>query len=366
MIRSSRHNKGVVAVAMSGGVDSSVAAALLLEAGYRVMGLTMHLWSGGNGGETSCCSVSREQDATDVAVELGFPHYTVDFSKEFFGSVVQDFIAEYLRGRTPNPCERCNAFVKWRALWEKARKLGANYFATGHYARVQQDPSRMHLRRAAFRPKDQSYALWRIPQEQLAHTLFPLGEMSKDAVRRKAVDLGLVNAERSESQEVCFIADGDYRQFLNKYSPEALQHIGDGEIIGPKGQVLGIHHGYPNFTIGQRRGLGLTWPRPLYVHQIDAETNRVFVDEEDGCLGRSMRVESVNWVSWDAPSEPFEAEVQIRYRDPGGPARISPQDDGSLFVEFLAPAWAITPGQSAVFYSGDLLIAGGIIASTTM
>lgn len=351
---------------MSGGVDSSVAAALLQEAGYRVIGLTMRLWSDGAESDASCCSISREHDATDVAVHLGFPHYTVDFSREFFASVVRNFTSEYLRGRTPNPCERCNAFMKWRALWERAQEFGADCFATGHYARVEEGPSRMYLRRAAFRPKDQSYALWRIPQEHLARTHFPLGELSKDQVRHKAAALGLVNANRADSQEICFISDGDYRHFLSRYSPGAWQDIGDGEIIGPGGDVMGYHRGFPHFTIGQRRGLGLTWPRPLYVHRIDAQTNRIFVDEEEGCLGDTMRVESVNWVSWERPSEPFEAEVQIRYRDPGKPARLSPQEDRSLLVEFLTPAWAIAPGQSAVFYQGDLLIGGGIIASTSV
>ena len=363
--RSTRHDKAVVAVAMSGGVDSSVAAALLLEAGYDVIGLTMHLWSDDGTSKAPCCSFGGEHEAAAVAAQLAFPHYTVDFSQEFFTLVVKDFISEYVRGHTPNPCIRCNTLMKWQRLWEKAQKFGAGYFATGHYARVEKNASRIHLRRAAFRQKDQSYALWGISQEQLKCTFFPLGKMSKDAVRKKAAALGLPNALRSESQEICFVSNDNYRDFLKEHSQEVLERIGSGEIVGPGGKVLGHHAGFPNYTIGQRRGLGLTWPRPLYVRHIDAATNRIFVDEEDGCYGHAMRVEQVNWVSWEKPSGPFEAEVQIRYRDPGSPARVVPQNDGSLHVEFLTPAWAITPGQSAVFYDGDLLVGGGIITSAT-
>ncbi len=363
MIPSSRHNKTIVAVAMSGGVDSSVAAALLLEAGHDVVGLTMHLWSDEGTSKAPCCSFGGERDAAAVAAHLGFPHYTVDFSHEFFALVVKDFIGEYVRGHTPNPCIRCNTFMKWQLLWEKAQKFGAGYFATGHYARIEKSASRIHLRRAAIRQKDQSYALWGISQEQLNRTFLPLGEMSKDEVRKKAAALGLPNAQRNESQEICFVSNDNYRDFLKEHNPGVLEGIGSGEIIGPGGKVLGHHLGFPNYTIGQRRGLGLTWPRPLYVRHIDVATNRIFVDEEEGCYGHAMRVEQVNWVSWEKPSEAFEAEVQIRYRDPGNPARILPQEDGSVSVEFLSAAWAITPGQSAVFYQGDLLIGGGIIVS---
>ncbi|MFH1010812.1 MAG: tRNA 2-thiouridine(34) synthase MnmA [bacterium] len=363
MISSSRNSRDVVAVAMSGGVDSSVAAALLLESGYRVIGLTMRLWSEDGGGNSPCCSLDGQRDAAAVASQLGFPHYTVDLSREFFTLVVKDFISEYVRGRTPNPCIRCNTFMKWQLLWEKAQKFGADFFATGHYARIERDPLRIHLRRAAFRSKDQSYALWGISQEELKRTILPLGNMRKEEVREKAVAFGLPNARRTESQEICFIPKDNYRDFLSEHGAEILQGLGSGEIIGPGGKVLGHHAGFPNYTIGQRHGLGLTWPRPLYVKRIDAEVNRIFVDEAEGCYGRAMRVEQVNWVSWEKPLEPFEVEVQIRYRDPGKPARLLPNDDGSVEVEFLSPAWAITPGQSAVFYHGDLLIGGGIIAS---
>jgi tRNA-specific 2-thiouridylase len=348
---------------MSGGVDSSVAAALLLESGYDVIGLTMHLWSDDGMTKAPCCSFGGERDAAAVAAKLGFPHYTVDFSQEFLSLVVKDFIGEYVRGHTPNPCIRCNTFMKWQLLWERAQKFGASHFATGHYARIENSASRIHLKRAANRSKDQSYALWGISQEQLNRTILPLGDMSKDEVRKKAASLGLPNAQRSESQEICFVSSDNYRDFLKVHSPDALEKIGSGEIIGPEGKSLGSHSGFPNYTIGQRKGLGLTWPKPLYVRQIDAATNRIFVAEEEGCYGDSMRVEQVNWVSWQKPSESFEAEVQIRYRDPGNPARIFPRSDGSIRVEFLKPAWAITPGQSAVFYQRDLLIGGGIIVS---
>ncbi len=361
-----KQDRGLVAVAMSGGVDSSVAAALLLEKGYRVIGLTMRLRTDAEGRRASCCSLSSEHDATAVAVRLGFPHYTLDVSQEFLAEVIQDFIREYLLGRTPNPCERCNAFMKWQVLWDKAQTYGADYFATGHYARVQKDSSRMQMRRAAFRPKDQSYALWRISQEHLKHTLFPLGELSKTDVRKKASELELVNADAADSQEICFIPEGDYRDFLLKQNPEALHKIGSGEIVGPGGKVLGTHNGFPNYTIGQRKGLGLTWPRPLYVRQIDAETNRIFVDEEEGCYGSVMHIEQVNWVSWTTPTEPFDADVQIRYRDPSAPAHVVPQKDGTLIIEFVSPAFAIAPGQSAVFYQGDMLLGGGIISSNML
>jgi tRNA-specific 2-thiouridylase len=365
MTNSSGHEKGVVAVAMSGGVDSSVAAELLQESGHRVIGLTMHLWSEDNGSHFSCCSVDGQREAAAVAAQLGFPHYTVDFRHDFFALVIRDFISEYGRGHTPNPCIRCNTFMKWRLLWGEARKFGADYFATGHYARVEKTSRRTHLRRAAFRSKDQSYVLWGISQDELKHTLFPLGELSKETVREKALALGLPNAAREESQEICFIPDDKYRDFLNEHGPEVVRDIGPGEIIGPKEKMLGYHTGFPNYTIGQRHGLGLTWPRPLYVRQIDAATNRIFVDEEEGCYAKAMRVEQLNWVSWEKPSESCEAEVQIRYRDPGQSSRLRPNGDGSVEVEFSSPAWAVTPGQSAVFYQDDLLIGGGIITSSS-
>jgi tRNA-specific 2-thiouridylase len=357
---------------MSGGVDSSVAAALLVQGGYDVIGLTMHLWTDPKGEEmalnraSGCCSINMSQDAAAVANRLGFRHYVLDLSREFHGSVVENFGAEYLAGRTPNPCVRCNSFVKWQTLLERSRKMGCDYLATGHYARVARVGDRMQLRRALHHEKDQSYALWGLSQESLAHTIFPLGELTKPEVRKLASELDLATADKPESQDICFVPDDDYRRFLKDNFPEGLQLLERGEIIGPGGKVLGLHSGVTNYTIGQRKGLGIAADRPLYVYEIDPVSNRVYVDYDENCFSESALVHSVNWVSIAEPEGPITCQVKVRYRDAGHGATIIPQPDGTVRIEFESPVRAVTPGQSAVFYDGDVVLGGGVFFNTRM
>ena len=362
-------SRTAVAVAMSGGVDSSVAAALLSLQGYEVIGLTMHLWTDPEGEEmalnraSGCCSVGMAHDAAAVAERMGFRHYVLDLSREFHSSVVENFGREYLRGRTPNPCVRCNTFVKWQTLLERARRMGCEYLATGHYARVDRSGSRARLLRAAYPEKDQSYALWGLSQESLSHTLFPVGELTKSEVRRVAADLGLNTADKPESQDICFVPDNDYRRFVRDYFSTEAEVEEKGEIVGPDGRVLGYHGGVTRFTVGQRKGLGISAERPLYVTRIDARANRVFVAYDEGCFASSATVESVNWVSIPEPETAVSCSVKVRYRDEFHPARVTPLPGHSARIEFARPVRAVTPGQSAVFYDGDVVLGGGILVS---
>ncbi|MCB9357102.1 MAG: tRNA 2-thiouridine(34) synthase MnmA [Calditrichaeota bacterium] len=353
---------------MSGGVDSSVAAALLLEQGYDVIGLTMHLWTDEKGQEMSlnrasgCCSITMAQDAREVADRLGFKHYVLNLSKEFHGSVVENFAGEYLRGRTPNPCVRCNTIVKWQTLLEKARKLGCEYLATGHYARIERDGDRAKLLRAAYPEKDQSYALWGLSQYSLNHTLFPLGDLPKPEVREIARRFDLVTADKPESQDICFVPDNNYRRFLEDNYSSQLKVLGGGEVIGPDGQVLAHHDGIANFTVGQRKGLRVSADRPLYVTRIDPETDRVYVDYEENCLSSSAVGHDVNWVSIAEPSQAIECEVKVRYRSEPVPAVLRVLGNGRVKIEFDKPVRAVTPGQSAVFYRDDCVLGGAILS----
>jgi len=356
-----------VAIAMSGGVDSSVAAALLLEQGYEVIGLTMHLWTDEKGEEMSlnrasgCCSITMAQDAREVADKLGFKHYVLNLSREFHGAVVENFAGEYFRGRTPNPCVRCNTFVKWQTLLEKASKLGCEYLATGHYARVERNRSRAVLRRAVYPDKDQSYALWGLSQHSLKHTLFPLGELRKSEVRELARKHDLVTAEKPESQDICFVPDNNYRRFLADNFSAQLSILGQGEFIGPDGRMLGRHEGIAHYTVGQRKGLGLSAGRPLYVKRIDPVSERIYLDYDEN-LGETVAFGTdVNWVSISEPKSALECEVKVRYRSDAVKAVVSKLESGGVRIEFEEPVRAITPGQSAVFYSGDIVLGGAIL-----
>lgn len=357
----------VVGVAMSGGVDSSVAAALLHQQGYDVIGLTMHLWTDESGRKmflnrtSGCCSVEMAQDAARVAEKMDFRHYTLDLSKDFHQSVIRNFGKEYLSGRTPNPCVRCNTFVKWQALMGRARRMGCDYFATGHYARVSHDGDRSRLWRAGYLEKDQSYALWGITQEGLSRTLLPLGELDKNDVRQLAADLGLATAGKPDSQDICFVPDNDYRRFMDENFGSEMQERESGEIIGPGGQLLGHHDGITNFTIGQRKGLRVSVGRPLFVKRIDTQTNRIYVDDEDECRFIAAGAFDVNWVSVDPPQSSLSCHVKIRYRDKPHPAVVIPDGDSRVYIEFTEPVRAVTPGQSAVFYDGDLVLGGGVL-----
>ena len=361
--------KDRVVVAMSGGVDSSTAAALLKEEGYEVIGLTMHLWDqtqDGKGAFGRCCSPDDLHDARRVADQLGIPHYVVNLKKAFEEEVVNNFIEEYLRGRTPNPCIHCNDRIKFGFLLRKAVELGAKALATGHYARIMRAPHVPHrkeerylLLRGKDRNKDQSYFLFTLTQEQMDKVIFPLGGKFKVEVRQQALKLGLRVAEKAESQEVCFIPDDDYRRFLEARKGKGI--LKPGEIVDRQGKVLGSHQGLHSFTIGQRRGLGIASSYPYYVLALDGESNRVVVGRKDELQAFGLVAGGMNWISFLELEGEVEALVQIRYRHPGVPAVISPLGEGKVRADFQIPQKSVTPGQAAVFYRGDEVLGGGWI-----
>lgn len=357
-----------VVVAMSGGVDSSVAAALLHEQGYRVVGITLNLWdyhaSGGNVNlESGCCSIDTMADARAVCHKLGVPHYVSDFREIFERSVQQNFIDEYFTGRTPNPCVRCNTFVKWGALLQQTEDIGASFLATGHYGRTRFNAitKRWELMRAVDEQKDQSYALWGVRQEALARTIFPLGELTKPEVREIARRLDLKTAEKKESQEICFIPDNDYRRYLRERAPETVAEIGAGDFVDVEGNRVGAHQGFPFYTVGQRKGLGLALGRPIFITAIDADTNTIIVGDDENLRHSDFIASSVNWGALHCPSEGTAVSCKIRYRDPGTPAILLEAEPHHVRVHFDSPQRAITPGQSAVFYAGDVVVGGGVI-----
>jgi tRNA-specific 2-thiouridylase len=347
-----------VVVAMSGGVDSSVAAALLVEAGCEAIGVTLHL----AGDSSRCCSLADADDARRVAERLGIPFYVANETERFRREVTEAFADAYLAGRTPLPCVTCNSRFKFHHLLARARVFGASAVATGHYARVARDPAtgRLELRRAADATKDQSYFLYELGPEQLAAARFPLGELTKAAVRAHARRLGLATAEKPESQEICFVPDGDYAAVVERLRPERLP--GEGEIVDEQGRVLGRHGGIHRFTVGQRRGLGLASDRRLYVTRLDPARNRVVVGDADALGARGARLARASWVAGAPPRGPIRADVRVRYRHAGAPATVEALPDGGARVAFDAPVAAVAPGQSAVFYAGDAVLGGGPIA----
>jgi tRNA-specific 2-thiouridylase len=359
--------KRKVVAAMSGGVDSSVAAALLVEQGCEVIGLTIKTYRyedvGGNtGNESSCCSLDGINDARAVCASLGIPHFVLDFSEPFGREVIDNFVSEYLQGRTPNPCVICNRKIKWEELLKKAGALGADAIATGHYARVRKDAStqRYVVSRGRDDAKDQSYALWAVAQESLARTLFPLAEMTKPEARATAERFGLPVAGKGESYEICFIPDNDYERFLKERVPGLADRVRGGEVTRD-GEVVGTHRGFPFYTIGQRKGIGLAARDPLYVTGIDPLRNRVDVGTADKLLHRALIARNVNMMKYASCSTPLQVHAKIRYKDEGAKAVISTMDDGRLRVVFDEPRRAITPGQSVVFYEGDDVVGGGVI-----
>ncbi len=363
---SANSKKEMVVVAMSGGVDSSVAACVLLRAGYDVVGITMKTYTfdevGGNlGNETSCCGLDAFNDARRVAVHLGIPHYVVDFTGEFESEVIDNFEEEYLKGRTPNPCIICNRKIKWGALLRKAESLGAAHLATGHYARTEFDATtgRYRVLRARHLPKDQSYALWGLGQEALSKTLFPLGHLTKEEVRAVARENGIPTAEKEESFEICFVADNNYRRFIAERHPLRLASIPPGDILH-QGEKVGFHRGYPYYTIGQRSGIG-AFGRKMYVTSIDPETNTITVGDAPDLMRRSLFAGGLNLVSIPALTDGMPVTAQVRYRDEPGEATVYTAGEGRIRIEFREPKRAITPGQSVVFYDGDLLLGGGLI-----
>jgi tRNA-specific 2-thiouridylase len=356
-----------VLVGMSGGVDSSVAAALLCEAGYDVVGVTLNVWPERDAmqalveREDACCALGAVEDARRVAAHLGIPYYVVNFRDVFRRQVMANFAAEYARGRTPNPCVRCNQFVKFDALLARAVALGADNVATGHYARIDQDAAsgRWRLLRAVDRQKDQSYVLYVMSQERLARTLFPLGGLTKPDVRALAQRLGLVTAAKPESLEICFVPTNNYRDYLAEAAPETRR---PGPIVDLTGRVVGQHEGVAYYTIGQRRGLGLAIGQPQYVVDILAKENRVVVGPREALLADGCLVEDVTYVALAGLDEPIAAQARIRYRAADVPVTLSPAADGRLAVRFDEPQRAVTPGQTIVFYADDVVLAGGTIA----
>jgi len=355
-------SKGRVMVAMSGGVDSSVAAALLLAEGYECIGVTMQLWPEDlpREHESGCCSISAVEDARRVANKLGIPYYVLNFAHSFVEDVIDRFADEYLRGRTPNPCIICNEKVKFGTFLQKALELECDYVATGHYAIVEWDETsgRYLLKRGKDPQKDQSYTLYGLTQEQLARTLFPLGPYRKEETRKIARELGLITAAKPDSQEICFVPGGDYRAFLERYRPESKR---PGPIIDLEGNVLGQHRGIAFYTIGQRKGLGITHPTPLYVVAIDEETNAVVVGPKEAVEGFSLLAEPVNLIAVERLEGPRRVSCKIRYRVQDAPATIVPGAGGAVITHFDEPQAAITPGQSVVWYDGDVVVGGGII-----
>jgi tRNA-specific 2-thiouridylase len=349
-----------VVVAMSGGVDSSVAAALLKEQGYDVIGMMMRLWSEPGKEESNrCCTPDSMAQARRVAAKLDIPFYVLDAKDVFRETVVEYFLEGYARGETPNPCLICNRKIRWTFLLEHALALGAEYMATGHYVRIQKAEGRSQLLRAVDKSKDQSYVLHVLTQEKLKHALFPVGDYPKPEIRQIAEKYGLPTASRKDSQDLCFLAGEDYRNFLQRNAAQMLQ---PGEIVTRDGRVLGEHNGLPNYTIGQRKGLGVASPVPLYVLGKNAATNQVIVGTQEELGSSELTARDVNWVSGEAPGEPFRAEVKIRYTAKDAPALVTPVNNGEqVQVRFDAPQRDITAGQAAVFYQGDLMIGGGII-----
>jgi tRNA-specific 2-thiouridylase len=361
-----------IAVAMSGGVDSSVVAGMLHRDGNQVVGLTMQLWNqrrlpalAPDKPTGRCCSLEDVYDARHVAQHLGIPYYVVNFEDAFERQVVKPFVDEYLAGRTPIPCTLCNNFIKFDQFLEMAEGVGAERIATGHYARIAWNPDsgRWEMRRSADRAKDQTYFLFGLTQTQLSRTLFPLGGFEKAQVRELARELGIPTAEKPDSQEICFVPNGDYAAFIDAYFAE--QGIAPsethGELVTADGRVVGEHSGVHHFTVGQRRGLGVAAAEPLYVIATEPATRRVIVGRNDALLRTSMRVKDVNWISMAAPAEPVRAEIKIRNKHAAAPATIQPVDAATLEITFDEPQRAVTPGQGAVFYSGELVLGGGWI-----
>jgi len=352
-------------VAMSGGLDSTVTAVMLREQGYEVVGITMKTWdyssSGGSKKETGCCSLDSINDARSIAVQHGIHHMILDIRNEFGGFVIENFVEEYLAGRTPNPCVLCNTHIKWEALLKRAEQLDCEFIATGHYAQVRNENNRYVISKGLDDNKDQSYVLWGLTQESLAKTRFPLGQFRKTEIRQMAIDMGYVElAQKSESYEICFVPDNDYRGFLKRRVEGLEEKVDGGLFVDPSGKILGKHRGYPFYTVGQRKGLEIAIGEPLYVVEIIPDTNTVVLGKESDLSRNGMWVRGVNMGKYGSITEPMEATTKIRYKDSGSISTIA-QEGSKMKVEFHSHVKAIAPGQSAVFYEGNDLIGGGWI-----
>jgi tRNA-uridine 2-sulfurtransferase len=358
---------GKVLVAMSGGIDSTVAAILLHNQGYEVIGVTMKTWDYNTvhtktKKETGCCNLDSFNDARQAAVDHGFPHYIIDIREEFTGAVIENFVDEYLAGRTPNPCVMCNTHIKWKALLKRADALGCDFIATGHYVKVRQHTNnRFVISKAVDSNKDQSYVLWGLEQDCLGRSIFPLGNYTKPQIRQMAFDMGYEElAKKNESYEICFVPDNDYRNFLKKRVPNLEEKVLGGSFVDVHGNIIGEHKGYPFYTIGQRKGLDKAFGKPMFVTDINPTTNTVVLGEETDLNKNKMEVGAINLIKYDSLSAPMEAVTKIRYRDAGSLGLIS-QENNLINVSFYNQVKGIAPGQSAVFYEQDDVIGGGII-----
>jgi tRNA-specific 2-thiouridylase len=357
-----------VLLAMSGGIDSSVAGMLLSEQGYDVYGVTYRTYDSVKDSciskETGCCTVDSMMEAKRLSEKLGYPHEILDLRDSFKETIIKNFVDEYLNGRTPNPCVVCNSDIKWGELLERADALGCDFIATGHYARVFNENGRYYLAKGVDESKDQTYFLYGLAQQDLARTLFPLGGFQKSEIRKMAAERGFIKlSEKKESQEICFIPDNDYRRFLSDEVPERLDLIGKGDFVMVDGRKVGEHNGYPFYTIGQRKGLGVAMGYPIYVVEINAEKNVVVLGEKKHLQGAAFTVGNINLMKYKSiPDEGLEVNIRIRYRNQGALGKIYPKGD-KLQVELYHSASAITPGQSAVFYEGPDVVGGGLILS---
>lgn len=351
-----------ILVAMSGGVDSSVAARLLTDAGNECIGCTMKLYGNEDAGISrahTCCSLDDVEDARSVAHRLGMPYYVFNFSDDFRATVIDKFVDSYLHGMTPNPCIDCNRYMKFGKLYERAKILGCDHIATGHYARIEYRDGKYLLKKAVDPSKDQSYVLYAMTQDELAHTLFPLGGMCKTETRRVADEGGLINADKPDSQDICFVPDGDYAKIIELRTGKKSE---PGNFVDKSGSILGRHNGIIRYTIGQHRGLGLSLSQKYYVCEIRPEDNTVVLGESADLFHRGVQVQDMHWIAGSAPETVFRCKAKLRYRHPEQPVCVTVQEDGRVQLMFDEPQRAPTPGQYAVLYDGDIVLGGGVIA----
>ena len=354
-------NMDKVLIAMSGGVDSSVAAFLMKEQGCQCIGATMKLFHNEDIGvkrTKTCCSLEDVEDARSVAFRLGIPYYVFNFSDDFKGQVIDRFIAAYERGATPNPCIDCNRYLKFERLYERARILGCDVIVTGHYARIEQENGRWLLKKSLDESKDQSYVLYSLTQEQLAHTRLPLGAMHKSETRRIAEEQSFYNADKPDSQDICFVPNGDYAGFISRFTGHDCPA---GDFVDEEGHVLGRHKGIMHYTVGQRKGLGIAADAPLYVKQIDAASNRVVLSGNESLFSRELTANDFNWIAYDVPPRELRASARVRYHQREQAATVTVLGDGRVHLVFDEPQRAITPGQAVVLYDGDTVLGGGTI-----
>ena len=362
----SKHGK--ILVAMSGGIDSTVAAVMLREEGYEVVGITMKTWdyqnSGGSKKETGCCSLDSINDARSIAVQYGIHHMILDIRDEFGDYVIDNFVEEYLAGRTPNPCVLCNTHIKWEALLKRANQLDCEFIATGHYAQIRNENNRYIISKGLDEHKDQSYVLWGLSQESLARTRFPLGGFHKADIKQMAIDRGFTElAKKSESYEICFVPDNDYRGFLKRKVEGLEERVDGGNFVNREGKVLGKHKGYPFYTVGQRKGLEIALGEPMFVLEIQPDTNTVVLGREEELQRKGMWVRNLNLQKFASIEKPMEALTKVRYKDAGTFSMIE-EIDQRMMVSFYSNVKGIAPGQSAVFYDGNDVIGGGWIQSS--